>query len=309
MSAKTAKIEILRRRAHAKASEEYVDVKFRYPDEGGFVWTGSVPVVYRRTGVNARTGDEVSAVVEAAYEAMRPSLAAAWLKEQKTFWRTKPRAGITQAFFDVLSDSEWKCQVCDLPANPNWARRTQDIKDFGYTLATNTSVPCKRCGQRTTHLQLLHLPRGAAQGYETWSIALRTRIIRVLGSLDAYEDSTANRHLLPDHKFPEIRWDGATRAENPDDMGDAEIRAKFQLLSNQRNQQKREVCRTCYQTGRRGTPFGVAYFYSGDGQWPSDLPRTGKQAEEGCVGCGWYDLEEWRTSLNELLQSLSMAED
>ncbi len=84
-------------------------------------------------------------------------------------------------------------------------------------------------------------------------------------------------------------------------MPEAEIRQKFQLLDNQRNQQKREVCRRCFQTDKRGVLFGIRYFYAGDKNWPVDVPKVGQSAERGCVGCGWYDMAVWRGSLNALL--------
>ena len=80
-------------------------------------------------------------------------------------------------------------------------------------------------------------------------------------------------------------------------MTDDEIRQKFQLLTNQRNQQKREVCRTCFQTGKRGYPFGIKYYYAGSEDWDPGIPAKGKKAECGCVGCGWYDVAEWRRQL------------
>ena len=81
-------------------------------------------------------------------------------------------------------------------------------------------------------------------------------------------------------------------------MTEKEIKKKFQLLSNQRNQQKREVCRKCFQTGKRGYPFGIKFFYKGNEKWSKRISKIGKDAEKGCVGCGWYDLEEWRKKLN-----------
>ncbi len=54
------------------------------------------------------------------------------------------------------------------------------------------------------------------------------RILKVLNNYDVYED-TKREHLLPDHKFPEIRWDDKTREENREDMSDDEIKQKFQL--------------------------------------------------------------------------------
>ena len=72
---------------------------------------------------------------------------------------------------------------------------------------------------------MLPIERGGniGNGYETWSPALRKRIIRVLGGIDVYE-LVSNPHCLPDHKFSEIRWDDDTKAENPDTMTDDEIR-------------------------------------------------------------------------------------
>lgn len=79
---------------------------------------------------------------------------------------------------------------------------------------------------------------------------------------------------------------------------------EFQLIDNQRNQQKREVCRKCFQTNKRGTIFGIDFYYSGDVDWPENVPKTGKDAESGCIGCGWYDIQEWRKSLNLLLSTI-----
>ena len=124
------------------------------------------------------------------------------------------------------------------------------------TIATDLARYCPHCKRNTSQRILLPIIRGSAEGngYETWTPALRKRIIDVLGGIDVYEN-TYSPHCLPDHKFSEIRWDENTKAENPADMTDDEIRRKFQLMTNQRNQQKREVCRTCFQTGKRGYPF------------------------------------------------------
>jgi hypothetical protein len=88
-------------------------------------------------------------------------------------------------------------------------------------------------------------------------------------------------------------------------LADTEIREQFQLLTNQRNLQKREVCRKCYQTGDRGYPFGIQYYYEGDEKWPDTIPKSGKVAEVGCSGCGWYDLQKWRIALNRKLSDLN----
>lgn len=292
-----------KRKKHSKASEEYIDVEFKYPSYKTN-WRGWVPVEYRRTGVSIPAGDKTKLYeyLNWVYEQMSPANYKTWLNEQQIFWNTeKPKAHTTKSFFDVLAKGGWKCVQCSLPNNPNWARRIQDLKEFGYTLATDTNRYCPKCKMNTTHLIMLPVKRGGfsngkGNGYETWSPKLRKRIIKVLGSIDVYED-VHSPHCLPDHKFSEIRWDENTKQDNPETMSDDEIKQKFQLLTNQRNQQKREVCRTCYQTGKRGIIFGIPYFYEGGPTWDSNIPTKGKAAEKGCIGCAWYDIARWRKEL------------
>ena len=174
----------------------------------------------------------------------------------------------------------------------------QDIKEFGYTLST-TKINCFNCKKKTTHHQLLYLTRlgDGKNEYETISPKLKNRILKIFKNYDAYEDNFHSKGLIPDHKFPEIRWEKKTKLEN-NDLTDEEIKEKFQLISNQRNLQKREVCRKCFQANIRGTIFGVKHYYDGDEKWNSKH-KVGKIAELGCVGCGWYDIIKWRDSLNK----------
>lgn len=296
-------IKILERefKKHSKASEAYIHVSFSYPTEK-YIWDGWVPVEYRRTGVSIKTNDELVDYLNDVYTQMDPKNIPQWHKEQESFWAEKKNAQTTKAFYDSLSKGGWQCVECTLPQNPNWARRIQDLKEFGYTLATDTKRYCPTCGANKTHLIMLPIKRGGIKGngYETWSPALRKRIIRVLGGIDVYEN-VQSPHCLPDHKFSEIRWDENTKAENPDTMTDRQIKSKFQLMTNQRNQQKREVCRTCFQTGRRGVIFGIPFFYNGSDMWDETIPTKGKDAEKGCVGCPWYDIARWREELLKIL--------
>ena len=48
--------------------------------------------------------------------------------------------------------------------------------------------------------------------------------------------------------------------------------------------------------------MGINFFYEGDENWPEDVPEEGEAAEEGCVGCGWYDVAKWKEELNKKLQ-------
>jgi hypothetical protein len=287
-------------RYHSKASERYIDVEFEYPDFPSYVT--SIPLQYRRTGTDI-ADDGIDVYLSKVHQDVHPLLRAQWEKDQVAFWAKKPKSLVTKPFFDVLvKNYGWCCVNCTLPKNSNPARRIQDLKEFGYTLATNT-LDCTVCKQATTHYMLVPLARGGITGYETWTPAMRTRIVKLLGAFDAYEaKKTPKEGLLPDHKFPEIRWNESTKRNSLEDLSDGDIKRDFQLLSNQRNQQKREVCRSCYQTGERGTIYGISFFYKGTKLWNRGIPINGKDAEEGCKGCGWYDINAWRDALTARLK-------
>lgn len=288
-------------RHHLKASEKYIDVTFKYDS---FNYNTSIPLEYRRTGTSIEDKD-IDAYLEQVYQELNPKNRDQWKKEQISFWATKPNASITKSFFDKLIETfDWTCVNCSLPQNPNWARRTQDLKDFGYTISTKWTDLCPKCGNRCTQLIIIPIKRGGINGYETWSKELRQRIIKVLKSYDSYEAKYIPKEsLLPDHKFPEIRWDEYTKRQSLENLSDQEIIRDFQLLSNQRNQQKREVCRNCFQSNKRGIIYGIKYFYSGNEDWNPSFPKIGKESEKGCFGCGWYDIQAWRNSLTKVLSA------
>lgn len=289
------------RKKHSKASEEYIHVEFTYSDSE---WDGWVPVEYRRTGLSIKSEEQLNKYLNEIYPQMNPSRYPAWLEKQEKFWKkNKAGAKVTKSFFDVLAEGGWKCG-CDLPQNPNPSRRIQDIKDCGYIITTDTKRYCPKCKKNTAHWRMLPIERANndGNGYETWSPFLRKNIMKVLEDFDVYE-CKKSKSCLPDHKFSEIRWDKDTKSENSDNMTDEEIRQKFQLLSNQINQKKREVCRICFQTGKRGIAYGIPYFYEGNEEWDSSIPKSGKEAERGCIGCAWYDFAEWRKHLIDELNS------
>jgi hypothetical protein len=89
-------------------------------------------------------------------------------------------------------------------------------------------------------------------------------------------------------------------------MSDTEMHAMYQLLkkdsSGNHNKLKAEACKACFNTGKRGKPLGIVFYYQGDENWAKGCPRTGRGAIRGCLGCGWYDFNEWRKALNALIQ-------
>lgn len=274
---------------NTKASEYYVRTKFIQED--GFKWDTVVPYIDRRAGLNIIKESELAEYLISLRPYFKKKAMADWKKQE--IKRGLIKGEVTKPFFDVLLS--FKEEIEKLPQNNNGARRIQDIKDAGYTVA---SIPHAK-GRMTSRI-LLPIPLHAEMGYESFSPQFKARVLRLLKERNAFEARVTNRKaLIPDHKFSEVRWDDSTKGENPMDMTDDEIIQKFQLLDNQRNQQKREICRKCFQDGIRGTIYGIKYFYKGTEEWDNEIPVKGKSAEKGCEGCPWYDIEKWRKMLNK----------
>lgn len=246
--------------ANTKASDYFVSVTFRLDD--GKSWNTVVPYIYRRSNLNLKSEEEVADYLSAIHPYFHQKAMKTWKKKEWEKWldekkRTKnPEKLVTIDFFEKLLSFK---EELDFPPNPNPQRRFQDIKDRGYTLSIYP------IGNKQWGKVLLPIPLNEKMGYEVFTPQFKSRVIRLFKGINAYESKqTAAKSLIPDHKFSEVRWDAETKGINPIDMSDEEIIAKFQLLDNQRNQQKREVCRQCFQTGKRGIIFGINYYPSAD---------------------------------------------
>lgn len=284
---------------NTKASDYFVEVSFLF--ENGFRWRAVVPYVYRRSNLNLRTEQEICDYLVSiksffSEESMREWREREWAKWLSFKKKSKsPDELVTIEFFKVLLS--FKEEVDGFPSNTNPQRRLQDLKDQGYTISIYP------IGNRRWGKMLLPLPLNARMEYESFTPQFKSRVIRLFDGVNAYEArKTAEKSLIPDHKFSEIRWDDSTKGDNPMAMTDEEIVSKFQLLDNQRNQQKREVCRNCFQTGERGQIYGIDFYSSGGPVWDDSIPKVGKEAEQGCVGCPWYDILEWRREINSRLK-------
>lgn len=295
-------IKIVQFREHSKASEKYVDVEIY--DNQKTIWKGSIPYYYRRTGLFIESEEELAEYLNGIIEYFNEDKIKEFMKTEINRWNDEMSGKTTtKPFFDVLINMKWNSVKNDLPTNPNWARRIQDIKEFGYTLATDTNKLLEDGSESCTHILLLPIPKGGITGYEIMSVEFKNKAIKLLNSINVFEAKRTTTHgLIPDHKFPEIRWDENTR-ENNEELSDEEIIEKFQLLDNQRNLQKREVCRKCFQTNERGIIYGIEFFYEGKKEWDKNIVKVGKEAEKGCIGCAWYDIEEWRKHLSTFIKN------
>ncbi len=284
---------------NTKASDYFVKVVFSFDNDED--WTAVVPYKYRRSGLDINTEKDVAEYLVSIKPYFTKEIRKEWKKREWAKWEEvkknvkNPEELVTIDFFKNLLS--FKEEVDSFPDNPNPQRRFQDLKDQGYTISIYP------IGGRKWGKMLLPIPLNPKMGYEVFTPQFKSRVIRLFNGINAYEaKKTAIKSLIPDHKFSEVRWDEDTKGENPMEMTDKEIIEKFQLLDNQRNQQKREVCRKCFQTGQRGKLFGIDFYPVGTGEWDKSVPQKGKAAEQGCIGCPWYDIEAWRKAVNEILK-------
>lgn len=222
----------------------------------------------------------------------------------------KPKRGSLQGkVWAVLEDKQWHCRSHEYKRIPSGQlaggggiqglqRGTKDRR--GLKIESKTGQ-CEICGRKTRwdrwtgEFQKANAAAGISE-------ALQTRILQHFDYTDVIEQRQRPAHeLVIDHRFPMQRW-GEAEEKLSAQISDPEIESKFQLLKfdagGNHNLLKSRACETCFKTGRRGTPFGINYFYAGGSSWAEGIPSSGPKAEQGCVGCGWYDFAKWREALN-----------
>ncbi len=215
--------------------------------------------------------------------------------------------------FEVLRDMQWHCRECEythtgitqIAGGAGIQGLQRGTKSRSGLVIDSDNHLCTVCGRTTRHDRwqgnfTRAVPSSSMPRY------FARRAVSLLGSRDVVElTERPPNQLTVDHKLPQLRWDSVETVsqQNYSEMSDDDVVEKFQLLkksngSVSHNLLKSRACERCYKTGKRGTPFGIRFFYSGDGNWaPID-----KRDANGCVGCGWYDFDKWRRTLNHALR-------
>lgn len=217
--------------------------------------------------------------------------------------------------YQVLCDRQWHCRECSyvhvgttqIAGGAGIQGLQRGTKSRPGMVIDSANHYCVQCDKQTRQdrwtgnfVSAIPAPSMPAD------FALKA--VNLLGSRDVIEQTQRPpNQLTVDHKLPMIRWNSETSVSqsNFNGMTEEEIRSKFQLLkasngSVSHNLLKSRACERCFRTGRRGTPFGIVFFYEGGLTWNSE----DKQDPQGCIGCGWYDFAVWRVRLNELIQSI-----
>ncbi len=228
----------------------------------------------------------------------------------------KFRAGtIQKQVFEVLRDKQWHCRDCDYDhvSTAQFAggggiqgleRGNRTRPGIEIESANRYCYICERrtrqdrwTGEFVSSVNLRAMPR-----------AFINRTMCVFDGRDVVESTKRPPNQLTiDHKLPMIRWnvESNERLVDYDNMDENDIREHFQLLKKSNgkashNLLKSRACEHCFETGERGKPFGIDFFYSGGPMW---LPAD-KLDPNGCKGCGWYDFAVWRKHLNQVLTEI-----
>jgi hypothetical protein len=211
---------------------------------------------------------------------------------------------------DIIEDQEYHCRSCmGLKCNMDQVAGgsgLQGLRRAGYVLAKKKQH-CSNCGQNTTWDKWTGERQTiTATNAGNISDTLKQRVFEFYMGQDPVLNTRLHpRYALVDHRLPMKRW-GDWAPPSNDDMSDDELEFVFQLLRNSEGQNhnllKSRSCELCWDTGKRPPFHGIAFWYDGSGpMWPKTVPPTGKEANEGCRGCGWYNTLEWKKTLNQKL--------
>ena len=217
------------------------------------------------------------------------------------------------AVWSILKDRKWHCRECEyrhtgitqIAGGAGIQGLERGTKSRPGIKIDSGNHLCVRCNKTTRHDRWTGHQHEAVTA-STMPPSFAKRAVQLLGHRDVVDHTERpDNQLTVDHKLPMLRWTSAeAEAQSAyNDMTDDDIHSMFQLLkrsngSISHNLLKSRSCEACYKTGRRGMPFGIGFFYAGGPRWkPND-----KKDPAGCVGCGWYDLNEWRKCLNLALK-------
>lgn len=230
---------------------------------------------------------EFEEYLEKVYDSLRPSNVEIWkTKVTKMYSNDTKKAELFHNLFKKINE---RVPIKDsLPGNSNPQKPLQYLREDGLCIMTERNeIPSYRLIEGIM-----------TKGFESESIPpkLKKRVLEVFNKIDAVSGTTMSEKLLiAEHKFPEERWGDRIADPNPN-LTDEEIKEKFQLFTDQFNKVKREACKKCVATGIRQAPFGINFFYEGNEKWNCKIEK-GKDAESGCMGCGWYDMAKWKEEL------------
>ena len=209
-------------------------------------------------------------------------------------WNPSNEGTKRAATFEILADCEWHCSACELPSSQP-AKDIQMLRKEGFEFVQNTGQgqgdyrECEACEATTFHRKLKYpFPTAKSITRQGMPDSFKRRVRELYDNRDAFDGSSPSTTLEVDHRIPEIRWDESEDFDHASMTGDG-IREHFQILTRSHNLLKSRKCESCVENGERPPFLGIEYYYEGGREYDESL---------GCVGCGWYNPQEWRASLH-----------
>ena len=211
--------------------------------------------------------------------------------------------------FEVLEDKMWHCRECQYAhvgstqiAGSGGIQGLErgSNKRAGIKIKSQNNF-CRRCN-KTTRQDMWTGDFSPQTSSNQLNRKMELKILNYFNYKDIVENTTRSaKELTIDHKFQMIRWTSEYGEIDKHVMNEIAIAKRFQLLkksngSASHNLLKSRACENCVKTKKRGTPFGIKFYYEGDEKWDKEVTD-----ENGCHGCGWYDFDKWRKELNKKL--------
>jgi hypothetical protein len=278
----------------SKTELKFVEVLFTYPD--GSVWDGCFPMYYSPMSIQFDL-HQIEQQLPNIYKYMSPESIINSTDKTRERW-PKLTTSETYKVFESLLSGRWVCRSCGAgKINDQAAARIRDIKKNGFIVATKNKT-CVTCSKAQCHDILLVFEVHSETRLEfrmPLSKETRKKIIKTLNNKDVFFDAIRpDNEFVIDHKFPSQRWQ--EKETKNEELTPQEIKDKFQLLTNQTNMLKSRLCDSCCNTGLRPDFLGIKWFYSGTEQWVQN-----HTIENGCNGCPWFDLKEWKNKISTQL--------
>ncbi|MFD1685062.1 hypothetical protein [Halobellus litoreus] len=208
-------------------------------------------------------------------------------------WNPSNEGTKRAATFETLADCEWHCSACELPSSQP-AKDIQMLRKEGFEFVQNTGQGqgdyrhCENCEDTTFHRKLKYpFPTQKSITRQDMPASFKRRVRDRYDHRDAFDGSSPSTTLEVDHRVPEVRWE-ESESFDYESMSGEEIEEHFQLLSRKHNLLKSRKCEACVESGKHPPFMQIEYYYEGGEEYEEDV---------GCVGCGWYNPQEWRAAL------------
>ena len=228
------------------------------------------------------------------------------------------RDTIQKKVFGVLSDRQWHCRPCDFRSI-----RTDQVAGGGGIQGLERGTKrrpgleirskrkhCQKCKKSTRHDRWTGRARLNAVSGDL-PAELKKRVATLNGLKDPLTGTTlAAANAIVDHRFARTRWGTDYQPPTDSSASNQDLMNHYQILrctkDNNENLRKSRACEVCKNTRIRQSPLNhLKFFYDGDRNWPSSVPDEGEAAMKGCIGCGWYDVDQWLNKLNQIAAIVS----